>query len=102
MISKKQQDHCLKYLKPFTKRLIIGPIFKLIEAIFELIVPILMALIIDEGIKTRGGDIKYITIIGLIIIGLGILGLASSLVCQFNASRASQGYGTVLRNTKNQ
>lgn len=99
MISKKQQDHCLKYLKPFTKRLIIGPIFKLIEAIFELIVPILMALIIDEGIKARGGDIKYIITIGLIIIGLGILGLVSSLVCQFNASRASQGYGTVLRNT---
>lgn len=93
-----QKDRCVNYLKPFTKRLIIGPIFKLIEAIFELIVPILMALIIDEGIKTRGGDLKYIYTIGAIIIALGILGLGSSLVCQFNASRASQGYGTLLRN----
>ncbi len=90
---------CINYLKPFTKRLIIGPIFKLIEAIFELLVPILMALIIDEGIKKRGGDLQYIITIGIIIIVLGILGLASSLVCQFNASRASQGYGTILRNT---
>lgn len=93
-----QKDKCINYLKPFTKRLIIGPIFKLIEAIFELIVPILMALIIDEGIKARGGDLKYIYTIGAIIIVLGVLGLGSSLVCQFNASRASQGYGTLLRN----
>lgn len=93
-----KQERCISYLKPFTKRLIIGPIFKFIEAVFELIVPILMALIIDEGIKKRGGDLKYIYSIGIIIIVLGILGLASSLVCQFSASRASQGYGTLLRN----
>ena len=93
-----KQERCISYLKPFTKRLIIGPIFKFIEAVFELIVPILMALIIDEGIKNRGGDLKYIYIVGIIIIILGILGLASSLVCQFSASRASQGYGTLLRN----
>lgn len=93
-----QKDKCINYLKPFKKRLIIGPIFKLIEAIFELIVPILMALIIDEGIKNRNGDLQYIYTVGAIIISLGVLGLASSLVCQFNASRASQGYGTILRN----
>ena len=55
-----KQERCISYLKPFTKRLIIGPIFKFIEAVFELIVPILMALIIDEGIRKRGGDLKYI------------------------------------------
>ena len=90
------KDKCTHYLKPFTKRLIIGPIFKLIEAIFELIVPILMALIIDEGVKYQNKT--YIYSVGAIIIVLGILGLGSSLVCQFNASRASQGYGTLLRN----
>ncbi|MCM1259791.1 MAG: ABC transporter ATP-binding protein/permease [Prevotella sp.] len=90
------KDQCTHYLKPFTKRLIIGPIFKLIEAIFELIVPILMALIIDEGVKYQNKT--YIYSVGAIIIVLGILGLGSSLVCQFNASRASQGYGTLLRN----
>lgn len=90
------KDNCTKYLKPFKKRLIIGPIFKLIEAIFELIVPILMAKIIDIGIKNN--DKIYVYTVGAIIIALGILGLASSLVCQFNASRASQGYGTDLRN----
>lgn len=90
------KDKCTHYLKPFTKRLIIGPIFKLIEAIFELIVPILMALIIDEGVKYQNKT--YIYSVGAIIIVLGVLGLGSSLVCQFNASRASQGYGTLLRN----
>ena len=59
-----KQERCISYLKPFTKRLIIGPIFKFIEAVFELIVPILMALIIDEGIKKRGGDLKYIYSVG--------------------------------------
>ncbi len=93
-----KKECCISYLKPFAKRLIVGPIFKFIEAAFELIVPILMALIIDEGITNRGGDLKYIYTIGGIIIALGIFGLASSLVCQFTASRASQGYGTLLRN----
>lgn len=91
-----KKDSCTKYLNPFKKRLIVGPIFKLIEAIFELIVPILMARIIDIGIKNS--DKIYVYKVGAIIIILGILGLGSSLVCQFNASRASQGYGTDLRN----
>ncbi len=95
---------CLKYLKPFKKQLILGPIFKLIEAIFELIVPMIMALVIDKGLISDangnivGGNEKYILTMGAIILGLGILGLASSLTCQFFASRASQGYGTLLRN----
>ena len=93
---------CLKYLKPFKKQLILGPIFKLIEAIFELIIPMIMAFIIDKGLisdasgKIIGGNEKYILTMGAIIVGLGVLGLCSSLVCQFFASRASQGYGTVL------
>ena len=55
-----KKDSCTKYLNPFKKRLIVGPIFKLIEAIFELIVPILMARIIDIGIKNS--DKIYYTI----------------------------------------
>lgn len=94
----------LTYLKRFKKQLILGPIFKLIEAIFELIVPLIMAMVIDNGInldadgKVIGGNINYIIVMGIVIVSLGILGLASSLTCQFFASRASQGYGTVLRN----
>ncbi len=94
----------LRYLKPFKKQLILGPIFKLIEAIFELIIPIIMALIIDKGLIVDaqgyviGGDTKYILTMGAVMLGLSVLGLCSSLTCQFFASRASQGYGTLLRN----
>lgn len=94
----------LSYLKKFKKQLILGPVFKLIEAIFELIVPMIMALIIDKGIYLDengiviGGNANYIVKMGIVIVVLGILGLLSSFTCQFFASRASQGYGTELRN----
>jgi len=84
-----------KYLKRYKKQTIIGPIFKLLEAIFELIVPLVMAHIIDKGIGNR--DISYVIKMGGLMVGLGIFGYCFALVCQYVASVASQGFGTILR-----
>lgn len=86
-----------KYLGAFKKELIIGPAAKLVEAIFELIVPLIMADIIDVGVNGGAGK-PYIYRMGGIMILMGALGLCSTLVCQYLASRASQGVGTVIRN----
>lgn len=86
-----------KYLGSFKKELIIGPAAKLTEAIFELIVPLIMADIIDTGINGGAGK-PYIYKMGGIMVLLGVLGLCCALVCQYLASRASQGVGTVIRN----
>ncbi len=86
-----------KYLKPYRTKAIIGPIFKLIEAIFELIVPIVMKMIIDEGIDGGKGQ-GYILKMGGVLVLLSVVGLCSSLVCQTLASIVSQGYGTIVRN----
>jgi len=84
-----------RFLKKFRKQVIIGPIFKLIEAIFELIVPIITAKMIDNGV--RKGDVPYIWHMGAIMLLLGVTGLCSALICQKLASIASQGFGTVVR-----
>lgn len=84
-----------KYLPLFKKEVIVGPIFKWIEAVFELIVPLVMAKIIDVGIPSS--DKGYVIRMGLIMAGLGLVGLCSSLVCQYFASKASQGIGTAMR-----
>ena len=84
-----------KYLKKFRVQVILGPAFKLIEAIFELIVPLVMAQIIDIGIKN--GDTDYVWKMGIVLILLGVFGLGFTLICQYMASKASQGFGTVLR-----
>lgn len=86
-----------KYLGGFKKELIIGPAAKLTEAVFELIVPLIMADIIDVGINSGAGK-SYIYRMGGIMILMGALGLCCALVCQYLASRASQGVGTVIRN----
>lgn len=86
-----------KYLGGFKKELIIGPAAKLTEAVFELIVPLIMADIIDVGINGGAGK-TYIYRMGGIMILMGALGLCCALVCQYLASRASQGVGTVIRN----
>lgn len=83
------------YLKEFKLNVIIGPLCKLTEAIFELIVPLVMAQIIDVGIKN--GDSDYIWQNGIILIILAVCGLGFALVCQYMASAASQGVGTRLR-----
>ncbi len=86
-----------KFLKDFKKELIIGPAFKLTEAIFELIVPLVMAKIIDIGIQNR--DIGYILRQGGLMLLLGAVGLCCALICQYLAARASQGFGTKVRSS---
>ena len=84
-----------RYLKQFKLNVTIGPLCKLTEAVFELIVPLVMAKIIDVGIAN--GDNAYILRHGLILLLLAVLGLSCALVCQYMASVASQGVGTALR-----
>ena len=88
----------LKYLKGYWSKTIIGPFFKLVEAVFELIVPVIVAWIIDTAIpRGQNGDYSGLIYGGLIILALGVFGLGFSLTAQFFASRASMGFGTNLR-----
>lgn len=84
-----------RFLKKFRLQVILGPIFKLTEAVFELIVPLVTAKIIDNGVRT--GDVGYVWRMGGVMLLLGVVGLCCALVCQKMASIASQGFGTVLR-----
>lgn len=85
----------LKYLKNYKKELIFGPFFKLLEAIFELIVPYVMAKIIDIGIANN--DTGYILRMSGVIVLLGFCGLAFALTCQILAAKCAYGFGTELR-----
>lgn len=85
----------LPFFKSYKRELTLGPLFKLIEAILELFIPIIMIKIIDIGIPNN--DINYILKIGLTLILLGLVGLSFALVCQYYASIASQGIGTKIR-----
>lgn len=85
-----------RYLRYYKKEVFLGPLFKLFEAIFELIVPLIMAKIIDDGINE--GNTVFIWQMGLVLFGLALFGLLSTLVCQYFAAKASQGVGTRLRN----
>lgn len=85
----------LIYLKDYKKASIIGPLFKLLEATFELIVPVIMARIIDIGIKNQ--DMLYIWKMGAVLVIFGILGLTCSLLAQYFAAKAAVGFGTALR-----
>ena len=86
----------VRFLKNYKVNVILGPIFKLTEAIFELIVPLVMAQIIDVGINEKA-DSSYIWQMGVILVILGVCGLGFALICQYMASVASQGFGTELR-----
>jgi ATP-binding cassette subfamily B multidrug efflux pump len=83
-----------RYLKYYKKEVIFGPMFKLFEAILELLVPFVMTKVIMTNME-KGPSFIFTS--GLFLVGLGIVGLASSLCCQRLACRASQGYGTRLR-----
>lgn len=85
----------LKYLKDYKKESIFGPLFKLLEASFELIVPLVMASIIDIGIKNQ--DTAHIWRMGGILVLLGFVGLVCSITAQYFAAKASVGFGTALR-----
>lgn len=87
----------VRFLKPYKKEFILGPLFKLAEAVLEILLPTLMALIIDNGVNTA--DKNYIFIIGGLMLICTTIGLICALLCQFMASRASQGVGTDIRNS---
>ena len=85
----------LRYLKNYKKELVFGPFCKLLEAIFELIVPMVMARIIDNGIGRN--DSSYIYRMSGLIVILGVCGLGFALTCQFLAAKCAYGFGTELR-----
>ncbi|WP_314578177.1 ABC transporter ATP-binding protein [Enterococcus gilvus] len=86
----------LRYAKDYRKQIILGPFFKFLEAVFELILPLFMARLVDEGIAQR--DQGKVIEMAVAMLGLSIVGLLCALICQYYASIASQGFGTVLRN----
>ena len=85
----------MMYLKDYKKESILAPLFKLLEAFFELMVPLVMANIIDYGISNR--NMGYIGKMGLLLLLLGVVGLASSITAQFFAAKAAVGFSTKLR-----
>lgn len=85
----------LPYMKGYWKECILGPVFKLLEAIFELIVPLVTAKMIDVGIANR--DMGYIWRMGGLMIVLAACGLLFALICQYFASKCAYGFGTALR-----
>lgn len=87
----------LIYLKEYKKECVLAPLFKLLEASFELIVPLVMAAIIDKGIA--GGDRGYIFKMGGILVLLALIGLTCSVTAQFFAAKAAVGFSTKLRHS---
>ena len=85
-----------KYIKPFRKQAIIGFLFKMTEAFFELMVPLVVAQIIDYGIGQN--DKSYIWKMGILLFILTFVGYGCALVCQYFASYTSQSFGTLMRN----
>lgn len=85
----------LKYLKDYKKESILAPVFKMLEASFELFVPLVMAAIIDTGIANH--DKGYIFRMGGILVALGLIGLACSVTAQFFSAKAAVGFATKLR-----
>lgn len=85
----------LVYLKDYKKESVLGPLFKLLEASFELIVPLVMAAIIDNGVS--GADRPYIMKMCMILILLAVIGLTCSITAQYFAAKAAVGFSTGLR-----
>lgn len=88
--------YLFKFLSPYKKLLVAGPVFKLLEAILELMLPLLMAKIIDNGVAA--GDRSYILKVGGIMLLTALVGTGCALICQYSASLVSQGVGTDIRN----
>lgn len=85
----------IKYIKLYKKEAILGPLFKLLEASFELIIPLVVASIIDNGIKEN--SIKTIIPLFLLMIGLGIIGLVCSVTAQYFSAKAAVGMSSDIR-----
>lgn len=86
----------LSYMKDYKKESILGPLFKMLEASFELFVPLVVARMVDIGIHNR--DVGYVMKMGGLLVALGLIGLACSLTAQYFAAKASVGAATSLRN----
>lgn len=85
----------IPYLRGYGRESVFGPLFKLLEVCFELVVPMVMAAIIDRGIQNR--DVGYILSMGGLLVLFGVLGLCSSVTAQYFAAKAAYGFGTALR-----
>ena len=85
----------LVYLKDYKKESVLGPLFKLLEATFDLIVPLVMAAIIDTGVAT--GDKSYIMKMCMVLVLLAVIGLTCSVTAQYFAAKAAVGFATKLR-----
>lgn len=87
----------LVFLKDYKKETILAPLFKMLEAGFELFVPLVMAAVIDYGIA--GADISYVLKMGLILVMLGLIGLTCSITAQYFAAKAAVGFSTQLKHS---
>lgn len=87
----------LIYLKDYKKESVLAPLFKMLEAIFELFVPLVMSAVIDVGIKNS--DKPYIIRMCLVLVALGIIGLVCSITAQYFAAKAACGFATKLRHS---
>ena len=85
----------LKYLKGYEKQCVLGPVFKLLEATFELFVPLVVAKIVDQGI--RNGDTGYVIRMCLVMVALGIIGLCMAVCAQYFSAVAAVGFSSRLR-----
>ncbi len=93
-------NRLMKYLSGYKKESILAPLFKLLEAFFELLVPLVMASIIDRGIHVGGAggpDTAHIWRMGLCLLALAVVGLVSSITAQFFAAKAAVGFSAKLR-----
>ncbi len=86
----------LKYLKNYKVQSVLAPLFKLLEACFELFVPIIVAAIVDNGVKA-GVGVSYIIYACLILLALGVVGLVAAVAAQYFAARAAVGFSKELR-----
>lgn len=84
-----------KYLRKYKKESIIAPLFKMLEACFELLTPLVMARIVDVGIRDR--DMGYIMMMCAVMVAFGVFGLLCSATAQYFAAKAATGFGTALR-----
>lgn len=87
----------MKYLRDYKKECVLSPLFKLLEATFELFVPLVMASIIDTGIKNA--DKPYIFKMCIVLVSLGVIGLICSITAQYFAAKAAVGFATKLRHS---
>lgn len=92
----KAENQIFASAKKYRKWFVIGPLFKLTEAVFELLIPTMMVYIIDRGVTGKNG--AYVLRMLPVMIGIAVAGYLSALVCQYVASLSSQGFGTELRN----